>query len=192
MTMTEVRTATTIVINNATQLANVALFASKDQARPVLNAVLFEIGADERRMVATDSYALCIETLEHDEVDGPVGSWIVPLAAVLELAKRKSPRVTLTFSATEMTWTDHDTSGTVRLVDYCEFPNYRQLVSSDMSPTETVAIGAAMLARIAKARDTADPKNANPAIVFTFNGQLKPTQAKVGATTFILQMPSRV
>lgn len=208
MTMTEdtttTTTTTTLTFTSrfAAQLANVALFASKDKARPIINSVLFEIGADEQRIVAADTYALCVENLAGTvTVEGPVGSWVVPIEVVDDIVKalrRGADTLNMMFTNPAarlqdgtVAWQVGSLSGTSLTVGG-DYPNYRQLMpTAEPVPTARIGLGAKMLARIGKVVDAGDPKAKAPTLAFSFYGELKPSVATIGTAT-ILQMPVRL
>ena len=200
MTTTETATATKLVIKPeefAHKAANVALFASSDQARPILTAVLVEMtGQGQGRMVATDSYGLCVEEFTTDS-NVSEGTWLVPAKMLAEVAKQasktKSP-VVFTFDNWTVTAECDRQTVTDRLVDG-QFPNWKQLMpdESKLTGCAVFGVGSKMLARIAKMKTERGPVGISGEAIKVLcpADATKPFLMKVGSAT-VLQMPLRL
>lgn len=201
MTMTDEKVSTKAVLvldpgTDATKLANVALFASADNARPVLTCVAFEITTDEIRIVATDSYILGFETLTPaDTLPGVPNIFLVPAKDVANWAKMlgkvRSGVATITFGEFTATYEDGQTSQTVQLYP-ATFPDYRGLFPTEEAvPTPAIGLRADLLARIAKVKNSERPTDKQVPIRFELHGALKVVVGKMGTLTF-LQMPVKL
>lgn len=173
------------------QLANVAMFAYKDDDRPVLSGVVFEVFDDDLRAVATDMHALCIEQLSGEHT-GPGGTFNVPVrlvSAALKQCDRYTDEITFIFS---------DGAATVEVGTFTisetpliegDYPNYRALVpSGEPLETASVMLRADMVARLAKLRSDDGAKAATP-IHFDLFGSTKPLRIHAGQTMTVVQMP---
>lgn len=145
-------------------LHNAALFASKDDARPILNGVNVSLNG-KVEATATDSYVL-----GHDEcpVESSTGETTVILdsTAVMGIAREL---LKTWGDATVSTADDgHGCDVTVKIVGKTwtltaidgEFPHYRQIIP-DVNATgevSTIGLNANTLARFVKVRSDASPK----------------------------------
>lgn len=106
-------------------LAQVAVAASTDDARPILTGVFFESESGRLRMVATDSYRLAVRDLPAVQADL---SGLVPVRALRELRRTiGADRLKIAIGAREATFQSERGVLTARLIEGT-FPNYRQLI----------------------------------------------------------------
>lgn len=106
-------------------LAQVAVAASTDDARPILTGVFFEQEEGSLRMVATDSYRLAVR-----DVPAVVAelSGLVPVRALRELGRSIGAEdLRVGFGDREAVFASNRGSLTARLIEGA-FPNYRQLI----------------------------------------------------------------
>jgi DNA polymerase-3 subunit beta len=106
-------------------VAQVAVAASTDDARPILTGVFFEQEEGGLRIVATDSYRLAVRDLP--AVSGSL-SGLVPVRALRDLGRTVgAPSLTIAIGSRDATVVSDRGSLTARLVEGT-FPNYRQLI----------------------------------------------------------------
>lgn len=181
-------------------LANACAFAATDGARPVLNAVLFEAdeldGEPAVRLVATDSYALLVETIPVDGVlDRPTLIERKALLEVVKLAKKcrgGHEGVRLVVAGPVATFTTRAGSVAAVVLDY-DFPDYRVLLDGHKPGTPgTVSTGTWNLARLGKLRTTFGTPKLGPTVDVTFGEtDRKPFAFEVrGSTCHGLVMPA--
>lgn len=128
-------------------IAQVAVAASHDDARPILTGVLFEPNEGALRLVATDSYRLAVRDLPGVE---PGGSGLVPVRGLRELGRTiGADKIDVSVGEREATFSSERGSLTVRLIEGA-FPNYRQLIPDTYANRLTVS-KAAMLDAIDRA-----------------------------------------
>lgn len=128
-------------------IAQVAVAASHDDARPILTGVLFEPNEGALRLVATDSYRLAVRDLPGVE---PGGSGLVPVRGLRELGRTiGAEKIQVDVGEREASFTSDRGSLTVRLIEGA-FPNYRQLIPETYTNRLTVS-KAAMLDAIDRA-----------------------------------------
>lgn len=104
---------------------------SKDETRPILTGVLVVVEAGTLRMVATDSYRLCIREVPVDGVAGDI-DLVVPGKAMEDIAKLigGNETVSLGVSENQVIFTFGDTTFISRRIEG-SFPNYRQLLPKE-------------------------------------------------------------
>ena len=130
-------------------IAQTALAASTDEARPVLTGVKLDIEGSRLTLAATDGHRLAVRTLELDRaLDEPV-SVIVPARHLQEVARAVNagrPRVGITLSRqrNQLFFTLRDLEISSRLIEGT-YPNYAQVIPADS--TTTVTVPAATLLR---------------------------------------------
>jgi len=112
-------------------VTRVARSASRDETRPVLTGILMTASGAELRMVATDSYRLCVK---QTALEPPVQSALevnVPARALQELVRIASATDIDTLSVSrgsnQVIFELGETILSSRLIDG-QFPNYRQLL----------------------------------------------------------------
>ncbi len=109
----------------------VARSASRDDTRPILTGILMTVEGDVFRMVATDSYRLCVREI-HLEV--PAGSMevVVPARAMEDAARLAvgSDTIEVGVSENQILFSFKDTTFVSRRIEGT-FPNYRQLIPSE-------------------------------------------------------------
>jgi len=116
-------------------LNQVAVAASRDDARPVLTGVLFEAVEGGLRLVATDSYrlALCNLPAVRSTVTG-----LVPVRALRELSRTVgAKKMQVAIGGREACFASSRGTLTARLIEGT-FPNYRQLLPSSYPNRLTV------------------------------------------------------
>jgi DNA polymerase-3 subunit beta len=109
----------------------VARAVSRDETRPVLTGILVVIDSGILRMVATDSYRLCVKEVA---IEGVVGNieLVVPGKAMEDVAKLAGSTETITLGVSEnqVIFTFEDTTFISRRIEG-SFPNYRQLLPKE-------------------------------------------------------------
>ena len=109
----------------AAALAQVAVAASNDDARPILTGVYFEHEEGSLRLVATDSYRLAVRDVPSVEAEL---SGLVPVRALRELDRSiGAPKLDVAIGDREATFASERGTLTARLIEGT-FPNYRQLI----------------------------------------------------------------
>lgn len=115
----------------ATAIERVSRAASSDEVRPILTSVMVDGEADSLRLVATDSYRLC---LVGQKLEQPLAEPIqanIPARAMREVARligADSPEaVSVEVASGQAVFTVGDSVVSTRLVDG-QFPNYKQLI----------------------------------------------------------------
>lgn len=119
----------------------VASSASRDETRPVLTGVLIHFAKDSVRMVATDSYRLCVkETPVRSSVAAPI-EVIIPARTLIELSRIAAAATDDTLSilptTNQILFQVAGISLASRLIDG-QFPNYRQLIPDTFDHEVTV------------------------------------------------------
>ena len=109
----------------ASAIAQVAVAASGDGARPILTGVLFESSDDGLRMVATDSYRLAKKDLSGVGLEG---TGLVPARGLRELPRTiGSAKVTAQLREREAVFSSDKGFLRLRLIDG-NFPKYQSLL----------------------------------------------------------------
>ena len=122
-------------------IAQVAVAASNDDARPILTGVLFEANEGALRLVATDSYRLAVRDLP-DVEPGNVG--LVPVRGLRELGRTiGAEKIDVAVGEREATFISDRGALNVRLIEGA-FPNYRQLIPDEYAHRLTVSKEAMM------------------------------------------------
>ena len=113
-------------------IERVACAAARDESRPVLSAVLFEITADGLTLTAADGFRLARARLAG--VTGPDRQLLVPARAVAEfgrlLADAETARLTLTSDGRGVSFAAGDTTLFTRLIEG-RFPDVERLIPWD-------------------------------------------------------------
>jgi len=114
---------------------------SKDETRPVLTGVLVVLEDEVLRMVATDSYRLCLREMK---LEGTAGSLevVVPGRAIDDVARLASSAETVTLGVSEnqVLFTFGETMFISRRIEG-SFPNYRQLIPKEYQTRAVVDKG---------------------------------------------------
>jgi DNA polymerase-3 subunit beta len=111
-------------------LRQVVPAASRDDARPILTAVLLAADGSGLRLVATDSYRLAVRDLPGESVLRAGEKVLVPAKALSELQRLLGEgEVEVTFSDREASFDVGRARVSTRLIEG-EFPNYQQLIPS--------------------------------------------------------------
>jgi DNA polymerase-3 subunit beta len=104
---------------------------SRDETRPILTGILVIVDSGMLKMVATDSYRLCVREIA---VEGVVGAieLVVPGKAMEDTAKLvgSSETISLGVSENQVVFTFGDTTFISRRIEG-SFPNYRQLLPKE-------------------------------------------------------------
>ena len=112
-------------------VSRVARSASRDETRPVLTGILMTASGPELRMVATDSYRLCVKQTALEPAVQSALEVNVPARALQELVRIAASTDTDTLSVSrgsnQVIFELGDTVLSSRLIDG-QFPNYRQLL----------------------------------------------------------------
>lgn len=106
---------------------------SRDETRPILTGILVVVEAGILRMVATDSYRLCVREVDLPGVSNEI-ELVVPGKAMEDVAKLigSSDSVSLGVSENQVIFTFGDTTFVSRRIEGA-FPNYRQLLPKEHS-----------------------------------------------------------
>jgi DNA polymerase-3 subunit beta len=104
---------------------------SRDETRPILTGVLVVVEAGTLRMVATDSYRLCVKEVAIDGVNGDI-ELVVPGKAMEDVSKLtgSAESVSMGVSENQVIFTFGDTTFISRRIEG-SFPNYRQLLPKE-------------------------------------------------------------
>lgn len=119
-------------------LAQVALAASSDEARPVLTGVYLHSHQGNLYAVATDSYRLAEKKL--DKTNQQL-SLLVPASAINELLRvidNNTETIELTYDEQQARFRADDTEIVTRLIDG-NYPDYRKLIPSKFENTATLS-----------------------------------------------------
>lgn len=104
--------------------------ASKDETRPALNGVLWQMSGDKMIMVATDGHRLAKIGVENKKLKGLPGNVIVP-PKVLNMLERlvgdQEKEIGLVFSDSHIVFNLGDSILTSRLIEG-PYPNYEQVI----------------------------------------------------------------
>lgn len=111
---------------------------SRDETRPILTGVLVTIENSVLRMVATDSYRLCVRETAVSGLAGDI-ELVVPGKAMEDVARLVGPveQVSLGVAENQVVFSFGDTLFISRRIEGT-FPNYRQLIPKDFT-TRVVA-----------------------------------------------------
>jgi DNA polymerase-3 subunit beta len=112
------------------ELLDSTSFAMAQQdVRYYLNGMLFEVGNDYLRVVATDGHRLAMETMSIDEGTAETQQLIVPRKGIIELGRLlgEDGDITLTFGQNHIRAKVTDTTFTSKLVDG-KFPDYNRVL----------------------------------------------------------------
>ncbi|MRR34548.1 DNA polymerase III subunit beta [bacterium] len=104
---------------------------SRDETRPILTGVLVVVESGSLRMVATDSYRLCIREVPVEGIAGEI-ELVVPGKAMEDVAKLLggNDSVSLGVAENQVIFTFGDTTFISRRIEG-SFPNYRQLLPKE-------------------------------------------------------------
>lgn len=104
---------------------------SRDETRPVLTGVLVILEDGLLRMVATDSYRLCLREMKVEGADGSL-EVVIPGRAIDDVARlaTSAENITLGVSENQVMFSFGDTMFISRRIEGA-FPNYRQLIPKD-------------------------------------------------------------
>lgn len=104
---------------------------SRDETRPILTGILVVVEAGTLRMVATDSYRLCVREVELQGVSNEI-ELVVPGKAMEDVAKLigSSETVSLGVAENQVIFTFSETTFVSRRIEGA-FPNYRQLLPKE-------------------------------------------------------------
>ncbi len=116
----------------------VAKSVSRDETRPVLTGILVVVEAGMLRMVATDSYRLCVREVPVEGVVGEI-ELVVPGKAMEDVAKLTGSNETVSLGVAEnqVIFSFGDTTFISRRIEG-SFPNYRQLLPKEHTTRATV------------------------------------------------------
>lgn len=104
---------------------------SRDETRPILTGILVVVEAGSLRMVATDSYRLCIREVATEGVQGDI-ELVVPGKALEDVAKlaASTESISLGVADNQVIFTFGGTTFVSRRIEGT-FPNYRQLLPKE-------------------------------------------------------------
>lgn len=111
---------------------------SRDETRPILTGILVVVEGGFLRMVATDSYRLCIREVAVEGIAGEI-ELVVPGKAMEDVAKLigSSDSVSLGVAENQVIFTFGQTTFVSRRIEGT-FPNYRQLLPKEHSTRAVV------------------------------------------------------
>ncbi|HVL91647.1 MAG TPA: DNA polymerase III subunit beta [Actinomycetota bacterium] len=123
----------------ASAVAQVTKAASHDEARPILTGVLLEAGAKTLTLVATDSYRLAVREIDWT-APGIEGKRVVPARALVEAVKAAEgeSEIKITLGESQVSVEAGGRTLVSRLIEG-EFPNWRQLIPTDIPSHLTIA-----------------------------------------------------
>jgi DNA polymerase-3 subunit beta len=123
------------------RMMNKTLYStSKDETRPVLNGVLWQISEAEMRMVATDGHRLAKMTVQQGGPAGFQKDVIVPaktLNQLLRLFGEQDAEVEVMVAENHVVFSLDDTTLYSRVMEG-PYPNYEQVIPTDNDKTLTV------------------------------------------------------
>jgi len=102
---------------------------SRDETRPILTGILFNITKDRLKMVATDSYRLAIKEIEIKSTDENI-KIVLPARALDEIIKivpQDEKELVITVAENQIAFSFGETTLISRLIEG-EFPKYQQLL----------------------------------------------------------------
>lgn len=104
---------------------------SRDETRPILTGILVVVDSGILRMVATDSYRLCVREMPIEGVTSDI-ELVVPGKSMEDVAKLlgSSEQVSLGVAENQVIFTFGDTTFISRRIEG-SFPNYRQLLPKE-------------------------------------------------------------
>lgn len=104
---------------------------SKDETRPILTGILVVVDSGILRMVATDSYRLCVREVAVEGMSGDI-ELVIPGKALEDVAKiaGAAESISLGVSENQVVFTFGDTTFISRRIEG-SFPNYRQLLPKE-------------------------------------------------------------
>jgi DNA polymerase III subunit beta len=121
----------------ASAIAQTAMAASSDEARPVLTGVLLEMDGDRLTLAATDGHRLAVRSLDVTvRGDAPSGSVIVPARHLSEVARAVNPGrekigITLSQARNQVFFSiGRDLEISSRLIEGT-YPNYAQVIPAE-------------------------------------------------------------
>ncbi|MRS13233.1 MAG: DNA polymerase III subunit beta [Actinobacteria bacterium] len=111
---------------------------SRDETRPILTGVLVVVETGTLRMVATDSYRLCVREVPLEKAPADI-ELVVPGKAIEDVAKLvgSSENITLGVSENQVIFTFGATTFISRRIEG-SFPNYNQLLPKEHTTRATV------------------------------------------------------
>ena len=111
---------------------------SRDETRPILTGILVIVDAGVLKMVATDSYRLCVREMGVEGVGGQI-ELVVPGKAMEDVAKLagSSETISLGVSDNQVVFGYGDTTFISRRIEG-SFPNYRQLLPKEFTTRAVV------------------------------------------------------
>jgi DNA polymerase-3 subunit beta len=131
----------------ASAIAQTAMAASSDEARPVLTGVLLEMDGDRLTLAATDGHRLAVRTLDVTvRGDAPSGTIIVPARHLSEVARavnsnRPTVGITLSQARNQVFFSMSGLEISSRLIEGT-YPNYAQVIPAESRTTVTVPTAA--------------------------------------------------
>jgi DNA polymerase-3 subunit beta len=149
----------------AAAVAQTAMAASSDEARPVLTGVLIEMDGDRLTLAATDGHRLAVRTLDVSVAgEPPAGTVIVPARHLSEVARavnagRPTVNITLSQARNQVFFSMQGLEISSRLIEGT-YPNYTQVIPAESRTTVTVPTAALLReTRTASvlAKDAANP-----------------------------------
>jgi len=111
-------------------LDNTSFAMAQQDVRYYLNGMLFEVGKDYLRLVATDGHRLAMETLQMQNSIGETQQQILPRKGVMELSRLLNDEdgaIDLTFGQNHIRARVPEYSFTSKLVDG-KFPDYNRVL----------------------------------------------------------------
>jgi DNA polymerase-3 subunit beta len=122
-------------------IQKVSKAASRDEKRPTLLGVLFEVGEGEITMVSTDSYRLAIQRIKGGFKAAEEGQYIIPSAALLNLGRLAGKEEKLSLFRDEnrgqVKFKAGDCDYIIRLIEG-KFPKYAQFVPESLEKVAEV------------------------------------------------------
>lgn len=105
---------------------------STEESRPILNGVLWELRADEMRMVATNGHRLARMGVPATSGDAPSADFIVPPAALQHVQRlfKDAESLKVTRSGNHLGFQSGSTEVFTRLIEGT-YPNYDQVIPQD-------------------------------------------------------------
>lgn len=132
---------------------------AKDEVRPTLCGLLWQVTDDRLTLAAADGYCLAVDAVTLIEGAGP-GMAVIPASSLQELVKviGKDDAVLVTLGPTQATFATESVTLTTRLLEGA-FPNFQQIIPT--SHTTAFTITTALLANAVRAAQTFGRENSD-------------------------------
>ena len=151
--------------------------APKEDRRPFLNGVYFNLFEDRTEVVATDAVQLALTHCEPLKLSGDREGFLVPLKAVKEIERAfaNTPEIRISRIEDQVLFADADTTLATRLVD-AKYPEYDRVIPESFEG-HVVVPKASIMDTTREIFSRANPKNALVCL------EINPQQIRISAKT---------